>query len=325
MDFRNYKTVGKRRFYDLKPGEMFRAVVHDIRPGEVTIRFATGEQHIARTKIQPDARIGEESGFLVKENDFEGRIILEMLKLDTETKKTNMLLEALNSAGLGASESMLEIGRAIVDNNVMANSENLQRASYFAQALGGDTDTVLLMLKEGFPADLSSVKAVETILSEPGLLLDRISEKGLPVFDPAEKNESLSAYLRKVFAAIYSSQAHKPNSQDEKVLGLLRFFGKFKSRRYVQIPFMASSNHEPLISELHHFQCLKAEPAVLTVNTAALGRIEALIEKGERGYKLNLLGDSSRAIESLKKNAARLEAVLTGRGFKLDGIKMSQL
>lgn len=79
-----YKTIGKRQFHLLKQGEMFAALVKNISPGEVTIKFDSGELYTARTNVQTDARIGEKSVFLVKENDFEGRIVLEILKNDPE-------------------------------------------------------------------------------------------------------------------------------------------------------------------------------------------------------------------------------------------------
>jgi len=80
MGVKGYKFAGTKRFYDLRPGEKFKALILNISPGEVTIRFASGELFTARSKVLPDARIGEESGFVVKDNDFKGRIVLEMLK-----------------------------------------------------------------------------------------------------------------------------------------------------------------------------------------------------------------------------------------------------
>ncbi|MCL1843380.1 MAG: hypothetical protein FWF79_06170 [Defluviitaleaceae bacterium] len=76
----DFKVIGLRRFYELQPGDIFRAIIKDICPGEVTIRFDDGQLYTARTTILPSARIGEDCLFFVKENDFNGRIVLEIVK-----------------------------------------------------------------------------------------------------------------------------------------------------------------------------------------------------------------------------------------------------
>ncbi|MCL2356317.1 MAG: hypothetical protein FWC70_04025 [Defluviitaleaceae bacterium] len=79
----DYKFVGVRRFYQLQPGDIFRAVIHNIRPGEVVIRLAEGELYVARSLVLPPGHIGDECLFCVKENDFKGRIVLEVVKTGT--------------------------------------------------------------------------------------------------------------------------------------------------------------------------------------------------------------------------------------------------
>ncbi|MCL1884084.1 MAG: hypothetical protein FWF81_10085 [Defluviitaleaceae bacterium] len=80
MDINNYKVIGTRRFYALQEGDIFRATIKDIRPGEVTLRFSDGETYVARSLVIPSAHIGEECLFYVKENDMNGRIILGIVK-----------------------------------------------------------------------------------------------------------------------------------------------------------------------------------------------------------------------------------------------------
>ena len=79
MKLSDYKIIGTRRFYEMQAGDVFKATIHDIRPGEVTIRFSGGELYTARSYVLPNARIGEESLFCVQENDFKGRIVLKMV------------------------------------------------------------------------------------------------------------------------------------------------------------------------------------------------------------------------------------------------------
>lgn len=84
MDLNDYKAIGTRHLYALQTGAVFKAVIQDICPGEVTIRFKDGEVYIARSFVLSGAHIGEESLFYVKENDFKGRIVLGIVKQGTE-------------------------------------------------------------------------------------------------------------------------------------------------------------------------------------------------------------------------------------------------
>jgi hypothetical protein len=109
-----YDVVGARRFHELRPGDMFRARLANIRPGEVTIRFEDGKTHVARSLVMPDARIGEESVFRVRDNDFEGHIVLEMVKFTDELKQDNMLSELLRHTNLAATDETLFFGRTLL-------------------------------------------------------------------------------------------------------------------------------------------------------------------------------------------------------------------
>ncbi|MCL2603974.1 MAG: hypothetical protein FWD90_05810 [Defluviitaleaceae bacterium] len=121
----NEKTSA-RGFFEMQPGEVFRAKIADIRQGSVTIRFDDGTEYTARSLVLPDARIGEESGFLVRENDFEGRIVLEMVKLPPEIKQDNMLREAMRHAGITVSPDSLAFGRRMLAAGIPVEAATLQ-------------------------------------------------------------------------------------------------------------------------------------------------------------------------------------------------------
>ena len=145
----NYKTIGTRRFHELNPGDIFKALIHDIRPSEVTIRFSGGELYTARSMVLPEARIGEESLFAVKENDFEGRIVLEMVKSDDETKKTNMLTAALANAGIAVTPEMLKLARCLIDNALPVDAQTLNKAALLATRAGDESiESVIKSLRE---------------------------------------------------------------------------------------------------------------------------------------------------------------------------------
>ncbi|MDR0272200.1 MAG: hypothetical protein LBI27_02650 [Clostridiales bacterium] len=160
MELYGYKTVAKRRFYELKQGEIFKATIHDIRPNEVTIRLGGGELYTARSYVLPEARIGEESLFCVQENDLEGRIVLKMVKIDSELRKTKMLTEALINAGVAPTDKMLELARAIINNGLPVDTPTLQKAA----ALTADEDSaedIISFLLKNIPAVQKNVPPPE--------------------------------------------------------------------------------------------------------------------------------------------------------------------
>ena len=127
----DFEVIGMRRFHALQPGDKFKAVIQDIKPGQVTINLGNGALYTARSMVLPEARIGEASAFSVKENDFEGRIVLEMVKLAPKTKMTNMIKEALLSAKLAVTPENIEIGMTLLDNGLPVDSQTLHKAMYF--------------------------------------------------------------------------------------------------------------------------------------------------------------------------------------------------
>ena len=77
---RTYRLIDIRKFFELQAGDRFSAILLDIRPGEMIIQFAGGHVYNAKSFVMPNAHIGDECMFLVKENDLNGRIVLEVVK-----------------------------------------------------------------------------------------------------------------------------------------------------------------------------------------------------------------------------------------------------
>ena len=147
---KTYKTIGTRKFYELQPGDIFKAAIHDIRPGEITIRFEGGEMYTARSMILPEARIGEDSLFSVRENDFEGRIVLEMIKSDPETKMTNMLNSALSNAGLASTPEMLALARSLLNAGLPVDTPTLHKAALLVNS-ENTLEQVIILLQKNLP------------------------------------------------------------------------------------------------------------------------------------------------------------------------------
>ena len=70
---------------ELKKGEGFIARVVDIRPDYVTIQLQDGGFFSFKSLVLPNARIGEDAAFIVKEN-IKGKIQLEMTKAGANTE-----------------------------------------------------------------------------------------------------------------------------------------------------------------------------------------------------------------------------------------------
>jgi len=158
-----------RNFYALKAGAKFKATILDIKPSKVTIKLDGGGTFTARTLVLPDARIGEESIFLVKSNNLDGQILLEMLKIDPATLQSNAVKEALNHAGMYTGEENIALGRAIVEKNLSLEPQNLQKASFFLygqqeQPQDNALEKAMFLLREGFQAETASLRGLETAL-----------------------------------------------------------------------------------------------------------------------------------------------------------------
>lgn len=124
--------VQKKNIGTLAAGERFNAQIMDIHQNQVTLKLA-GSGHIfnARSLVLPDARIGDMSTFLVKENN-RGQIMLEMVKPFGDSRQ-QAAAEALSHTGL------------------MATEENVKK--------------VLFLLEENFPINESQVAALNRFLS----------------------------------------------------------------------------------------------------------------------------------------------------------------
>ena len=79
--------VSVKNFFELNPGDVFSATLLDIRPGEIKIAFLGGGAYTAKTLVLPNAHIGDECIFAVRENDKCGRIVLEIVKQSDDAHK----------------------------------------------------------------------------------------------------------------------------------------------------------------------------------------------------------------------------------------------
>lgn len=161
-------TTNFKSLTELSPGDIFRATVLDIKPDQVSIRLGNGNELTAKSLILPEARIGSDTLFTVKDN-IKGQLILEMVKPNTEMLKGNIAKEALLSAGLGTSSENIGLVKTLMDSNLPIDRPTLQKAAFFNYSQKGITaENLLFLLKENMPMEQTSIKVLNDILNGQG-------------------------------------------------------------------------------------------------------------------------------------------------------------
>ena len=274
-----YDIIGKRRFHEMQPGDMFRARITDIQQGRVTLKFNDGTTYMARSQVLPDARIGEESVFLVRENDFEGRIVLEMVKLAPETKQENMLREVMQHAGITASDSNISFGRKLLAAGLPVDAATLQ-------------SNVLHKIIHAPPALLHALEATDL----PGKYMD-FNKPTKPGANP------LRAYYQHMYQTALN-EGHK------EIVEILQFLLRTsRHRTYYQIPFIHRKT--PYQADLHLLSRTHAKNALLAIETHNLGRLEITLN----GTDIIFRSDKPESLPLLDEAAPQLTQALTRLGF----------
>ena len=140
---------------DMPAGSKFKAMIMDIQPNRVTIEMSSGTKLTARCHSLPEARIGEEVIFQIKET-LKGQVSLEMLKLDGDIP-SNFVKQALQHAQLPMTEDNATIANLLLKEGVPVSAESLQNATYL-QHISGDisAEQLLFLVKEGFaPSEMN--------------------------------------------------------------------------------------------------------------------------------------------------------------------------
>ena len=78
--------VKVRKIIALQPGDKFYATIQDVQPTMIKLLLENGESLSARSQVHPNARIGEQAAFMVKDNQ-RGQILLELVKHGDSEKR----------------------------------------------------------------------------------------------------------------------------------------------------------------------------------------------------------------------------------------------
>ena len=325
----------------MQPGERFSAVIHDIQPGKVTIRFPGGSLFTARSMVQPEARIGEESLFSVRENDFNGRVVLEIVKLPPEELRSKMLTSTLDGAGIPPTPEMMAIGSAIIDSGLAVEADEMKKISYLMSSEASEeltqselADCAVFMLREKMPIEPDVVKSLVRALKNPGFLMEVISYLDLQDILVAPGSQSASrvfpASLSAFYQLIYAAAAKKLNREDtpadikdkmRDLMNFITFMGSVRTRSYYQIPFVISG--KPRLAEVHMSPSAPSVDdsvaVVVATDTENLGRVEVLINKSHGGISLQLCGDNDYTLKRLTAAFPVLSNALAAKGNRVVG------
>ena len=192
------KTVG-----GLVPGDRFKGAVVDMQPNQITIRLENGQLLTAKALLTPNAHIGDENIFLVKES-FKGQVLLEMLPQGG----VQLSQAALEAAGLPKTQENLELVKLLMDNHLTPDPSTLQKAAFFRYAQPQTPlEHVLFLLTENFPAEVRPIQTLQALASgnlqlqadlqelATGLLSEPVQNQ-LPLLAPLFTEENLAEVSR---------------------------------------------------------------------------------------------------------------------------------
>ena len=342
-------------FYTSLPGTTFKALIVNISPGRVTIRIDGGSNFTARTLILPDARIGEESYFRVKSNDMQGLIQLEMIKGSPQERQDNIVQEALRSANIHAGEENIELGRALVENNLPVDAETLQKATFFRHAQSESEQSMertLFLLQEGFPADASSLRALDAAIDPAQHLsvslsklyeaVTRLAESEMQralaeILGPPERMYLALENMRKPLGSFYAEVSETVQRMQAQLSKADQSFRNIQASlsgirenlsfiqqvtqhvKYFQIPFMRQG--QPKQGELFIYG---KKDALIALDTANLGRVEILTNKDGKRLNLKFSGETNEVLSKLRASSPHLAQILQAKGFQLTGFSFTK-
>ena len=128
----------------LVPGHVFSSEILDIQPGVISLQMGEGGPLVARTLAQPDARIGDNATFVVRENvpgqgGAPAQIVLEFLRGsaagETGQVPASIVKEALSAANMqytGQNSALIE---QLVAHNLPIDPQTVQRAAFFKYSM----------------------------------------------------------------------------------------------------------------------------------------------------------------------------------------------
>ena len=150
-----------KNLLDLVSGDRFTAVVRDVKPGMVWLALADGSVLEAKTLAIPDAHIGDEAVFRVKEN-MRGQLLLELVKPANAVGgvSAGVVRDALAAAGMAVTDESVRLVNGLIRHNAPIHADALRNAAFFTFAAPDLTEAqAAFLVKENLPP---TEKTIET-------------------------------------------------------------------------------------------------------------------------------------------------------------------
>jgi len=177
-------VVRLKNFHRLNAGDIFKATVTDIQQNQVSLQLYVGENITAKSLILPDARIGDEAFFAVKDNT-KGQMLLEMLRPNGDALKVNIARDALVSAKIYPNAENMKLALTLMENDLPIDAASLQKAVFFHYSAANlPLDRIVFLMKENFPMDAVNVKLLQS-LTETGGFAGKLADT-LPLISKLE-------------------------------------------------------------------------------------------------------------------------------------------
>lgn len=336
----------------LAPGDRFDALVMDIKPGRVTLRLSDGNELTARSLVLPEAHIGDNATFQVKEN-VNGQILLEMVKPDERGAVESIIKEALSAAHMQFTEQNAEIVNMLMKANLPIDAKAIQKAAYFKYAAPELSDKeIIFFVKENFSANektietykgfidktikldkninllLNEMENIEGLKSRVSVLRNKLilnlKENGLKnVGEYFEEVEKTVSELKTFFAQNkITGEAVKQLDYVQDNLKLMDNVSRYK--QFLQIPFIMDGRVNQ--AELHVFNRKKGKKgandnngnatAVLLLDYGNLGHVEVVVNKIQKSVTLQFKSDNADSMDLLKANLPKLIGALKEKGYE---------
>ena len=348
---------------ELVPGQVFSAEILDIQPGNINLKI--GQQSLsARTLSPPDARIGDNATFVVRDNS-PGQIVLEFLRggLEGTTSQVSasIVKEALSAANMQYTNQNSGLIESLVNHNLPIDNHSVQRAAFFKYSMpNAPFEQIAFLMENNFAPTERTVdmfqKLIEGQVNLKGELASLnqyvnesgnkelqalLSNSGNMLFDMQNEQNSqnlqLGKYLTNLRALAEEAQSLLRNSDNpiirqnlENISDILDFARNIgETKLYYQFPFVIDNREH--LAELHVFKKRakktsgKNATALLALNMASLGRIEIMVNKFGNDVNLQFKAAEGLATLLVGENKAKLAEMLKDKGYLLTGLSTRPL
>ncbi|MCL2573628.1 MAG: flagellar hook-length control protein FliK [Defluviitaleaceae bacterium] len=159
---------------DLVAGQVFSAEILDIQPGVINLKVGEGVL-AARTLTSPDARIGDNATFVVRENiagqnGAPAQITLEFLRGATVGENSqvsaSIVKEALSAANMQQTNQNSALIQELVAHNLPIDHQSVQRAAFFRYSMPDvPFDRIAFLMENNFAPIERTVEVFQKLAS----------------------------------------------------------------------------------------------------------------------------------------------------------------